>query len=165
MIFHCCNHRFLPNLIKSSSKMQIVDNKFILHPKSVTVFLHGNHCISIHKYLRLTWQLFQPWYEWLYWCPIFHWEQCQYLKAHWQISKKQCFGKYCSCDKACQFSALQGTPWWSYLENLTIDDKLINKRLQLFIHETCFFLLGFTPCKTEQPLRGVELQEKEVQRD
>ena len=28
------------------------------------------------------------------------------LKAHQQISKKWCFGKYCSNDKACQFSAL-----------------------------------------------------------
>ena len=32
------------------------------------------------------------------------------LKAHQQISKTRCFAKYCSCDKACQFSALQGTP-------------------------------------------------------
>ena len=32
------------------------------------------------------------------------------LKAHQQVSKKRCFKKYCSCDKACQFSALQGTP-------------------------------------------------------
>ena len=30
--------------------------------------------------------------------------------AHQQISKKGCFKKYCSCDKTCQFSALQGTP-------------------------------------------------------
>ena len=30
------------------------------------------------------------------------------LKAHRQISKKRCFEKYCSCDKACQFSALRG---------------------------------------------------------
>ena len=28
-----------------------------------------------------------------------------------------------------------------------------------------FFYLGFTPCKTEQPLRGIKLQEKEVQKD
>ena len=41
------------------------------------------------------------------------------------------------CDKACQCSALQGTPWRSYLENLTIDDKFINKWLLLFIHQTC----------------------------
>ena len=26
-----------------------------------------------------------------------------------------------------------------------------------------FFLFGFTPCKAEQPLRGMELQEKEAQ--
>ena len=31
------------------------------------------------------------------------------LKAHRQISKKRCFEKNCSCDKACQFLALQGT--------------------------------------------------------
>ena len=28
-----------------------------------------------------------------------------------------------------------------------------------------FFKLGFTPCKAEQPLRGMELQEKEAQKD
>ena len=29
-----------------------------------------------------------------------------------------------------------------------------------------FFLkLGFTPCKAEQPLQGMELQEKETQKD
>ena len=27
------------------------------------------------------------------------------------------------------------------------------------------FLLGFTPCKAEQPLQGMELQEKETQKD
>ena len=27
------------------------------------------------------------------------------------------------------------------------------------------FYLGFTPCKTEEPLRGKELQEKEAQKD
>ena len=31
-------------------------------------------------------------------------------QAHRQIPKKRCFEKYCSCDKACQFSALQGLP-------------------------------------------------------
>ena len=55
------------------------------------------------------------------------------VKAHRQISKKQCFEKYCLCDKACQFSALQCTHWWNYLENLTIDDKFINKRVRNFI--------------------------------
>ena len=28
-----------------------------------------------------------------------------------------------------------------------------------------FLKLGFTPCKAEQPLRGMELQEKEAQKD
>ena len=28
-----------------------------------------------------------------------------------------------------------------------------------------FFKLGFTPCKTEQPLQGMELQEEEAQKD
>ena len=53
------------------------------------------------------------------------------------MSEKGYFEKYCSCDKACQFSALQGTPRRSYLENLTIDNKFINKRVRLFIHQTC----------------------------
>ena len=30
-----------------------------------------------------------------------------FLKAHRQISKKRCFEKYCSCDQACQVSALK----------------------------------------------------------
>ena len=55
------------------------------------------------------------------------------LKAHWQVPKKRCFEKYCSCDKACQFWALLGTPWRSYLENQTIGDKFINNQVQLFI--------------------------------
>ena len=28
------------------------------------------------------------------------------LKAHWQISENRCLEKYCSCDQACQVSAL-----------------------------------------------------------
>ena len=28
-----------------------------------------------------------------------------------------------------------------------------------------FFQLGFTPCKAEQPLQGMELQEKEAQKN
>ena len=34
----------------------------------------------------------------------------RFLKAHRQISKKRCFEKYCSCDQACQVSALKGNP-------------------------------------------------------
>ena len=30
------------------------------------------------------------------------------------------------------------------------------------IKKLLFFLLGFTPCKAEQPLRGMELQGKEA---
>ena len=53
----------------------------------------------------------------------------------------------------------------------------INKNLHLIILEGVlingnganglhFFLkLGFTPCKAEQPLRGMVLQEKEAQKD
>ena len=33
------------------------------------------------------------------------------------------------------------------------------------VYNVYFFKLGFTPCKTEQPLQGMELQEKEVQKD
>ena len=33
------------------------------------------------------------------------------------------------------------------------------------LSQTIFLKLGFTPCKTEQPLRGMELQEKEAQKD
>ena len=81
MIFHCYNHIFWSNFWKSYPKMQIVDNKFTLYPKSITVlvwcqifvvkgcffyykirrlFLHGKDCVSIYKYLRGTRQLFQP---------------------------------------------------------------------------------------------------------
>ena len=58
-----------------------------------------------------------------------------FLKAHQQISKKWCLEKYCSCDQACQFWASLGTPWRSYFENLTIDDKFINKQVRLFIYQ------------------------------
>ena len=33
------------------------------------------------------------------------------------------------------------------------------------LHKLFFFSLGFTPCKVEQPLQGMELQEKETQKD
>ena len=32
-------------------------------------------------------------------------------------------------------------------------------------HSNFFFKLGFTSCKAEQPLQGMELQEKETQKD
>ena len=69
---------------------------------------------------------------------LFIWKKHHALKAHRQISKKRCFEKYCWYDQACQFSALQGIPWRSYLENLTIDDKSINKRARLFTHQKMY---------------------------
>ena len=36
------------------------------------------------------------------------------------------------------------------------------KTLPIYIY--IFFFLVFTPCKAEQPLRGMELQEKEAQK-
>ena len=56
------------------------------------------------------------------------------LKAHQQISKKQCFGKYCSCDKACQFYRTH--PDGVICKKLTINNKYINKQLLLFINQT-----------------------------
>ena len=38
--------------------------------------------------------------------------------------------------------------------------KILQEMLQEF-----FFKLGFTSCKAEQPLQGMELQEKEAQND
>ena len=35
-----------------------------------------------------------------------HIKKSCFLKVHRQISKKRCFEKYCSCDQACQVSAL-----------------------------------------------------------
>ena len=48
------------------------------------------------------------------------------------------------------------TPSW----NFVLKNKL-QKALYLFF----FFKLGFPPCKSEQPLRGMELEEKEAQKD
>ena len=44
---------------------------------------------------------------------------------------------------------------------------MINEHLKPLIKVQCndFFLLEFTSCKTEQPLRGMKLQEHEVQKD
>ena len=39
IIFQCYNHIFLPNFPNSYSKMQIVDNQFTLHSKSITVLI------------------------------------------------------------------------------------------------------------------------------
>ena len=75
------------------------------------------------------------------------------LKAHRQISKKQCFKKFCSYDQVCQFSALKGAPWRSYLENLKFDDKFINKWVSLFIHQT----MGWEEKIISTSLQGCEI--------
>ena len=48
----------------------------------------------------------------------------------------------------------------------------VKNRIDLKLVNTCkdylkliFFKLGFTPCKGEQPPQGMELQEKEAQKD
>ena len=52
----------------------------------------------------------------------------KYSKAHRQITKKRCFKKYYSCDKAC------------YLEIVTIDDKFKNKNEFGFAYiKPCYF--------------------------
>ena len=38
------------------------------------------------------------------------------------------------------------------------------KKEELNLKLIFFFKLGFTPCKDEQPLRGMELQEKKAQK-
>ena len=43
-----------------------------------------------------------------------------------------------------------------------IDYSILNGRVKYTI---LFLKLGFTPCKAEQPLQGMELQEKEPQKD
>ena len=52
--------------------------------------------------------------------------------------------------------------------NLSNEDpifKEIKNSEQSRYYVNLFFKLGFTPSKTEQPLRGMELQEKEAQKD
>ena len=46
--------------------------------------------------------------------------------------KKKCFEKHFSCDQACQVLHPDGV----ILENLTFDDKFVDKRVRLFIHQT-----------------------------
>ena len=74
--------------------------------------------------------------------------------------------------------------WFSFCEfmwlslaslKLTLSNKLKRKSFIFNIVAFCviscicvcvfFFQLGFPPCKTEQPLKGMELQEKVAQKD
>ena len=49
------------------------------------------------------------------------------LKVHRQISKKRCFEKYFSFDKACHFQLYGRHPDGVIWKKLIIDDKYINK--------------------------------------
>ena len=51
------------------------------------------------------------------------------------MSKKRCFEKYCSRVKDANFQLYRIHPDGVVIENLIIDDKFINKRLRLFIHQ------------------------------
>ena len=37
--------------------------------------------------------------------------------------------------------------------------------MRTYIYIYIYILIGFTPCKAEQPLRGMKLQRKEAQKD
>ena len=58
------------------------------------------------------------------------------LTTQGQISKKQCVEKHGSCDATCQFLALQDIPCQSHLEKPSNDDKYINKRVRIILHQT-----------------------------
>ena len=49
-------------------------------------------------------------------------------------------------------------------ETLKLLNYLVSKR-KASSENDFFKKLGFTPCKTEEPLQGMELQEKEAQKD
>ena len=74
----------------------ILDRYFI---KFLYKFLY--RVIKLHAVLKRYWNLFYTFYlRWKRNSSSFH------VKTYWQISKKQSFKKYCSRDKASQFSAL-----------------------------------------------------------
>ena len=63
----------------------------------------------------------------------------QPLKTQGQISKNWYVGKYRSYETTCQFAALQGILFWSYLDKPINKDKYINKQdytsKKLFMHQ------------------------------
>ena len=67
--------------------------------------------------------------------------QCA-LKAHRQISKKRCFGKYCLCDQACQFSALRRKNYLYVITRLRksclIFKKIQKQSPEVFYRKRCF---------------------------
>ena len=42
---------------------------------------------------------------------------------------------------------------------------MLNQRSRKISSATIVFSFGFTPCKAEQPLQGMELEDKEGQKD
>ena len=45
------------------------------------------------------------------------------------------------------------------------NDKKPKEQRKMCNQKNTFFKQGFTPCNAEQPLQGMELQEKEAQKD
>ena len=52
-------------------------------------------------------------------------------------------------------------PMYPEIPSLLLLSAIVLPAISVFF----FFLMGFTPCKAEQPLLGMELQEKETQKD
>ena len=61
---------------------------------------------------------------------------------------------------------LQKLNVYTYKSEVLIRLRKIAAAINLFLFFTFFNCdLGFTPCKAEQPLQGIELQEKEAQKE
>ena len=71
----------------------------------------------------------------------------KYLNKYWNLLKLYFIGEYHCC---IQFHFME----YNYIFNTPKDR-----------NEFLFFQLGLTPCKADQPLQGMELQEKEAQKD
>ena len=96
-------------------KETLIKKKVVVHKMVLTLFFQ---CFHIYLCEELVRSYYQAW-----------------LNTHPQTFRERCFEKYCSCDKACQFYALKGIIWQSYLEKLIICNKYINKRIWLSIHQ------------------------------
>ena len=67
----------------------------------------------------------------------------------------------------------QVTPWFLKFSQYNIKQCFLaefRRNASFFLFYFIFFIflffkLGFTPCKAEQPVRGMELQEKEAHQD
>ena len=68
----------------------------------------------------------------------YYYNLMQFLKTHQQISKIGVSKSVVCVIKHANFQLYRVHPDGKpCLENLTIDDKFINKRVQLFVHQTC----------------------------